>query len=339
MDSILIVDDEPVNLKLAKNALKNEFFVVTVQSGKEALALIEKSLPDLLLLDIMMPEIDGMSVLRQLKNNSRTSNLPIIIMTGKNDTKTEVDALNIGAADFITKPFAPQILYSRVKHTLELNKLRTNLEKEVANEIAKRQEQLKKVELEMLVSFATAIDAKDSYTNGHSMRVAEYSSLLAKRLGKDDAYQERIFRIGLLHDIGKIGVPDNILNKNERLTEAEYEAIKKHTIMGSEILRPIATLPYFSIGARSHHERYDGKGYPDGISGENIPEEARIIAVADAYDAMTSRRVYRKSLPQYIVAEEIQKGSGSQFDPVVAACMLEIINEDTDYKLRGEKFL
>ena len=185
-----------------------------------------------------------------------------------------------------------------------------------------------------VLSLASAIDAKDVYTNGHSLRVAEYSKMIAARAGYSESAQNEIYMMGLLHDVGKIGVPDIVINKTSKLTDEEFELIKKHPIIGDQILRKITESPKLATGARWHHERYGGGGYPDGISGEEIPEEARIIAVADAYDAMTSKRSYRDVLPQDKVRSEIEKGIGTQFDPQFAKIMIEMIDEDRNYTLR-----
>jgi HD-GYP domain-containing protein (c-di-GMP phosphodiesterase class II) len=195
----------------------------------------------------------------------------------------------------------------------------------------------KKVEdmnIHVVSALATAIDAKDTYTNGHSSRVAKYSRMIARRIGYGSTEQDEIYMMGLLHDVGKIGVPDEVINKTSRLTDEEFELIRKHPVIGSDILKRIKERPELSVGARWHHERYDGKGYPDGLSGEEIPEEARIIAVADAYDAMTSRRSYRGVMPQENVRKEIEEGMGTQFDPRFARVMIEMIDEDTDYQMR-----
>jgi putative two-component system response regulator len=183
-------------------------------------------------------------------------------------------------------------------------------------------------------TLAEAIDAKDNYTNGHSGRVARYTREIARRFGYSQKRQDEIYMMGLLHDVGKIGVPDAVINKPAKLTEEEYAQIKTHPVMGDRILKNIRERPKLAVGARWHHERYDGTGYPDGLSGDIIPEEARIIAVADAYDAMTSRRSYRGILPQDIVRNEIKNGKGKQFDPAFADIMLTMIEEDKDYILR-----
>ena len=186
-------------------------------------------------------------------------------------------------------------------------------------------------------ALATAIDAKDEYTHGHSMRVAEYSQKIAMVAGKDIDFCSEIYFAGLLHDVGKIGVPNKIINKNGKLTEEEFAEIKKHPVIGKQILSSISKSPYLSIAANSHHERYDGRGYPEGLKGDDIPEIARIIAVADAYDAMTSKRSYRDTIPQQKVREEIVKGMGYQFDPNFARIMLHLIDLDTEYKMKEQE--
>ena len=180
-----------------------------------------------------------------------------------------------------------------------------------------------------------AIDTKDQYTKGHSSRVAKYSKMIAKRLGYSEAKQDEIYMMGILHDVGKIGIPITVLNKKGALTDGEYEQIKGHSVMGASILENIENNPRFALGAKHHHERYDGTGYPDALKGEDIPEEARIIAVADAYDAMSSDRSYRDHLPQEKIREELINGKGTQFDPMFADIMVEIIDEDKEYRLKG----
>ena len=183
-------------------------------------------------------------------------------------------------------------------------------------------------------ALVNAVDAKDEYSHGHSLRVAEYSAKIARQIGKSEDEIYRIYYTALLHDAGKIGIADNIIKKNGKLTPEEYSIIKQHPVIGNQILSSISEYPYLSIGAHYHHERYDGKGYPDGLKGEDIPEIARIISVADAYDAMTSNRSYRDALPQQIVREEIVKNAGTQFDPVFAKVMQHLIDLDVEYELK-----
>ena len=223
------------------------------------------------------------------------------------------------------------------KENAELRERTLILEHEnvLAKERAANAEHLRHVGAEMLYAMAEVIDAKDAYTNGHSKRVAAYSREIARRAGKGEEYQERIYRLGLLHDMGKVGIPDDVLKKPGRLTDEEFHTIQSHTVIGDRILSHIKEDFDFCTGARSHHERWDGKGYPDGLAGESIPEEARIIAVADAYDAMTSRRVYRDIMPQERVRGQIESGAGTQFDPAFARIMLDMIDEDNGYKMTG----
>lgn len=214
--------------------------------------------------------------------------------------------------------------------TGELIRLKENLEDEV--EIKTRENE--SLELHVVQTLAEAIDAKDTYTNGHSSRVAHYSREIARRAGCSERYQNEIYMMGLLHDVGKIGVPDAVINKPGRLTDEEFDQIKTHPVMGARILKTIREMPKLVTGARWHHERYDGRGYPDGLKGEDIPEEARIIAVADAYDAMTSNRSYRRGMDQAKVREQIENGKGSQFDPHFAGIMLSMMDEDPEYHMR-----
>ena len=193
---------------------------------------------------------------------------------------------------------------------------------------------VEEMNIQVVRALATAIDAKDNYTNGHSTRVAEYSRMIAARSGYSKTEQDELYMIALLHDVGKIGIPDNVINKNSKLTPEEQAIIKRHPIIGDSILGSIKDRPDLATGARWHHERYDGKGYPDGKAGEDIPEAARIISVADAYDAMTSRRSYRDAMNQADVISELENGMGTQFDPKFAKVMLEIIEEDENYTLR-----
>ena len=183
-------------------------------------------------------------------------------------------------------------------------------------------------------TLVNAIDTKDKYTHGHSSRVAEYSMMLAQQDGKSTRECNEIFFAGLLHDVGKIGIPVSIINKVGKLTEEEYDIVKMHPVKGGNILKTVTEYPFLSLGAKYHHERYDGKGYPEGLKGDEIPELARIIAVADAYDAMTSKRSYRDILPQDKVREEYVKEAGAQFDPKYAKLMIELIDQDTEYNMR-----
>ncbi|WP_026507801.1 HD domain-containing phosphohydrolase [Butyrivibrio sp. MC2013] len=332
---IVVVDDDPIILKNTWNTLTDAGFkVIIFKSGRALLEYTQdNAAPDLILMDINMPEMDGFEVIRELgKSETAWKNTPVIFLTANEDEDTETRGLALGAMDFIRKPFVVSVLVLRIKHAVELIRLQRDLESMV-DEKTRENENLF---LHVVESLADAIDAKDNYTKGHSGRVASYSKDIAARYGYDEKRQDKIFMMGLLHDVGKIGVPDEVINKPGRLTDEEFACIKKHPAIGGKILGNIREMPELQAGAKWHHERYDGKGYPEGLSGEDIPEEARIIAVADAYDAMTSKRSYRDALPQEVVRAEIEKGKGSQFDPRFADIMLEMIDDDKDYLMRDD---
>lgn len=208
---------------------------------------------------------------------------------------------------------------------------------ELVSKHEQQNELTEKFSLQIITALASTVDAKDSYTNGHSQRVAIYSREIARRLGKSEEFQRDIYYMGLLHDIGKIGIPDQIINKTGRLTDEEFAAIKSHTVIGADVLIRITEMPNLYIGAMWHHERYDGRGYPDGLKGDEIPVYARIIAVADTYDAMTSQRSYRAAMSQQKVKEELERAKRTQLDPFLANIMLDMIAEDKNYEMRERK--
>lgn len=327
-----MVDDDVTNLKAAGRILsKHGMRVTALRSGTALIAYLKEHKPDLILLDIKMPGLDGFQTLEAIQAISvPEERIPVIFLTADESQESETRGLQLGAMDFIRKPFVADVLVVRVQHIIELVRLQRNL----AAEVERKTRENERLSLHVVQTLAEAIDAKDAYTNGHSGRVAEYSKEIARRYGYSAEHQNEIYMMGLLHDVGKIGVPDAVINKPGRLTEEEFEKVKEHPVMGSRILEKIREMPKLSIGARWHHERYDGTGYPDGLSGQEILEEARIIAVADAYDAMTSHRSYRNALSQDEVRREIENCRGTQFDPVFANIMLQMIAEDVDYTMR-----
>lgn len=339
-DWILVVDDDPANLKMASFILgKAQMRVSCLKSGTDALQFLQKNRPDLILMDIHMPGMDGVETMLAIHENEAMADIPVIFLTADDDSNMEKKGLEVGAMDFIKKPFVPEVLLLRVRHIIDLSRLQEDLEHEVqkkTQELATQHQKLERISMQIVKALSGAVDAKDTYTNGHSLRVAEYSKEVARRAGLSQKMQDDIYMMGLLHDVGKIGVPDAIINKPSRLTDAEYDVVRNHPVMGARILKNIKDFPALITGARWHHERYDGNGYPDGIKGENIPLEARIIAIADAYDAMSSRRSYRNVLSQEVVRSEIEKGRGTQFDPELTEIVLAMIDEDKDYRMREE---
>lgn len=332
-DWVIVVDDNLANLKMAGHALsKKGMRVSALRSGQALLDFVQANgSPDLILLDIMMPVMDGFETLKRLREQEAgKSETPVIFLTADESEDAEMKGLTLGAMDFIRKPFLPDVLALRVRHIIDLNHLQENL----SEEVEKKTRENEALFLDVVSALAASIDAKDTYTNGHSSRVANYSREIAHRYGYSGSREREIYMMALLHDVGKIGIPDAIINKPARLSDDEFAVIKTHTVMGARILSNIKKMPSLVNGARWHHERYDGKGYPDSLVGKEIPEEARIIAVADAYDAMTSRRSYRNALPQHVVRKELENGRGSQFDPVFADIMLAMMDEDVDFKMR-----
>jgi putative two-component system response regulator len=242
--------------------------------------------------------------------------------------------------DYIQKPFLAEVVIRRIGRILELYHLQQSLQNEVDKKTVELRESNRKVRHlseQMMMTLANTVDAKDQYTRGHSVRVATYAKEMAVRMGKTKEETDMVYYIGLLHDIGKIGISDAIINKPGKLTDEEYAVIKTHPAIGADILKDMTEIPNAAVGAHWHHERYDGNGYPDGLKGEEIPEYARIIGVADAYDAMTSKRSYRDVLPQEVVRGEIEKGKGTQFDPRIADIMLAMMDEDPEYQMREKE--
>ncbi len=337
-DWITVIDDDISNLKMANHILAGEDFRVScLKSGVDLLDFLKANTPDLLLLDIHMPQLSGFETLEEIKKDERLAGIPVIFLTADDDADTEAKGLAAGAMDFIKKPFVPEVLLLRARHTIDLIRLQRDLTFEVnrkTKELIEEHDKIERMSMQIVKALSGAIDEKDTYTNGHSTRVAEYAKAIAGRFGYSEEKQEEIYMMGLLHDVGKIGIPDAIINKPARLTEDEFRVIQNHPVMGARILKNITEFPQFVTGARWHHERYDGGGYPDGLAGENIPEEARIIAVADAYDAMTSRRSYRDILSQEVVKNELTKGRGTQFDPRFADIMLSMMEEDSAFEMR-----
>lgn len=324
-ERIVVVDDDAIILRGADGILSKAGYKVTcLKSGKMLLDYVKKNPVDMLLLDIRMPEMDGFETLQALREWEREDSrgtTPVIFLTANDDGESETRGLSLGAMDFIRKPFVPEVLKLRVSNLLELIRLQNDLHREVEKKTA----ELESLSVHVVQALAEAIDAKDNYTNGHSTRVAEYSKEIAKRYGYSPERQEEIYMMGLLHDVGKIGIPDEIINKPGRLSDEEFTIIKEHPEKGAKILSSVPEMPKLATGARWHHERYDGSGYPDGLKGDEIPEEARIIAVADAYDAMTSSRSYREKMPVEKVISELKIGMGTQFDERFAKIMLEMI--------------
>ena len=283
-DWVLVIDDDPANLRMASHILGAENMRVScLKSGESALQFLRENKPDLILLDIHMPGMDGFQTMAAIKKNPTTAEIPVIILTADDDSNVETRGLASGAMDFIRKPFVPDVLLLRVRHTIDLVRLQADLAREVSiktREIWAQHGKLERISMQIVKALSGAIDAKDTYTNGHSTRVAEYAKEIARRAGLSKDEQDDIYLMGLLHDVGRIGIPDAIINKPAKLTPQEYDVIKGHPGTGEKILKNITDYPALMVGTRWHHERYDSKGYPDGLAGDFDPLWPRLFRAA-----------------------------------------------------------
>ena len=315
----LVVDDEPgVRRSLARMLQAQGFQCFEASTGLEALELLERiGETPLIVSDMRMPELDGIGFLEAVRR--RYPDTSVIMLTGLSDTTTAVDCLHLGAADFLLKPISMNELQARVTRALEKRALvlqnryyQENLERQVHEQSQRIQELF----LQGVQMLARALEAKDAYTRGHSIRVSRYAVATARRMGFQGAQLDGIRLGGELHDIGKIGTRESVLHKPGSLTAEEFRQISEHPLLGERMLSPLAReSPDVLRIVRSHHERLDGRGFPDGLRGERIPVEARIVAVADAFDAMTTRRPYRESRPPEQAMAELRRVAGTQLDP------------------------
>jgi putative two-component system response regulator len=321
LPSVLVVDDNLANLKFVRTQLSDSYRVSMAKSGPQALSMASKNVPDLILLDIDMPGMDGFETMELLKRHEILRRVPVIYLTANRDTETELKALASGAKDFVTKPFEKDILRHRISLHIRFNHYQQHLEDTV-----------KELEDSMVTSFSGLIECRDGNTGGHVVRTRQYVALLGSFLVDKGLFPEELNRRELeliaraapLHDIGKIGVSDAILLKESKLTDEEYEQMKAHTTIGAGIIdrmyRRAPTQHYLNYArkiAESHHERWDGRGYPNGLAAEEIPLCSRIMAVADVYDALVEDRIYRPALPHEEAMRIMTEARGAIFDPVL----------------------
>lgn len=336
--TILVVDDTEVNIDLMVAILGDEYDVSVALDGKTALELANTVSPDLVLLDIMMPGMNGYDVCRHLKANEATRAIPVIFITALSGEGDEAKGLELGAVDYITKPFKPAIVKNRVRNHLELKRHRDHLEELVRE----RTEEVLLTQEVAFESLATLAEYRDPETGGHIRRTQNYIKVLAQQLQKLPRFEpyldrptvELIYKSAPLHDIGKVGVPDNILLKPGKLTPEEFEEMKKHTIYGRDAIRAAerkmgstSFLRFARKIAYSHHEKWDGSGYPEGLKGDAIPISGRLMALVDVYDALISKRVYKPPFPHKKAVSIILEGKGTHFDPDIVDAFQEL--EDT----------
>jgi putative two-component system response regulator len=327
-NNLVVVDDNPEVLKLMKLLLEDEFDLHLASSGEEALTLIRDKMPDVVISDVMMPGMDGHALTRRIKSDESLKHIPIILVTARSGAEMLNEGIEAGADDYLPKPFDSVELKARIRNLLRMRRAEASLA--MANRNLKLRtsdlvERQRSLFLAMVRSLVSALEAKDKYTRDHSSRVTEFSLRIARSLHLDERELNDLEMAAILHDVGKIAIPERILHKKTPLTDEEYASIRQHPVIGENILKPVVELQQISRIVRFHHERYDGRGYPDGLKGQAIPIGARIMAVADTYDAITSSRPYRDSESHNYALKEIIKCSGTQFDPEVVEHFIEAL--------------
>ncbi len=329
---ILIVDDEPVNLELLRRILKDDFRLGFAKDGKEALRRVHEQAPDLILLDIMMPGMSGYEVCRVLKSDPGTSRIPVIFVSALDGVDDEKKGLDLGAADYIYKPVRSAIVKARVRNHLALYDQQRACEQTVKERTA----ELNRNRLEVIRRLGRAAEYKDNETGMHVMRISHYSEAMARHLGWSDDARELILQTSPMHDVGKIGIPDTILLKPGPLNDNEWKIMKTHPYIGVKIIGDQEHELFESAGriAFTHHEKWNGTGYPRGLRGDEIPMEGRIVAVADVFDALTTARPYKDAWPVERAVDLLKKEAGAHFDPGLIGLFLEILPEILEIRER-----
>jgi putative two-component system response regulator len=339
---VLLVDDNLASLRIGKNVLEGKYIIATAPSAKKMFTLLENNAPAIILLDIDMPEMSGYDAIKILKSKPETKNIPVIFLTAKTESVDELEGLSLGAIDYITKPFNPALLLKRIEiHLLveaqrkELQYFNENLKKMVEE----KTKNILELQNALLKTMAELVEFRDDITGGHIERTQRGIKILLEEIEKSGVYREEakdwdaelLLQSSQLHDIGKISINDNILKKPGELNEQEFDEMKKHASFGERIIEKIETLAkesvflnYAKIFAASHHEKWDGSGYPRGLKGNEIPLLGRIMAIADVYDALTSVRPYKIAFTHEEAVRIITESSGTQFDPALVDAFIRI---------------
>ena len=343
--TIFLVDDDATNLAVGSDTLDKHYDVLTFNSGARLLKTLEKTAPDLILLDLAMPEMDGYEVIKRVKNKPETAHVPVIFLTAKSDSESELEGLSLGAIDYIIKPFSPPLLLKRIEvHLLvesqkqELIHFNSNLQ----HMVDAKTKTVVELQNAVLKTMAELVECRDVITGGHIERTQKHLRVLLEALQKRDVYRketdswnlELVWQSAQLHDVGKIAIKDSILKKPGKLTDEEFEEVKAHPVFGAQVIEKIEEsttdktfLEYAKVFALTHHEKWSGNGYPNGLKGEEIPLLGRIMAIVDVYDALVSERPYKKAFPHDEAVKIIVDGSGTHFDPALVDVFLDVANE------------
>lgn len=352
--TVLVVDDTPENLTLMHGLLRDRYRVKVAHNGERALQIVAADpVPDLILLDVEMPGLRGFDVCRRLKADARTAQIPVIFLTARAEIADEQAGFDAGAVDYIVKPISPPIVLARVRTQLKLKAVADFLRDKndfLKSEVERRTREVQVIQDVTILAMASLAETRDNETGNHIRRTQNYVRALAKKLkghprfraALDDETIEMLYKSAPLHDIGKVGIPDSILLKPAKLTPEEFEVMKTHTTLGRNaiaaaemrISAPSSFLSFAREIAYSHQEKWDGSGYPEGLAGDRIPVSARLMALADVYDALISRRVYKPPFPHARALEIIREGRGAHFDPDVVDAFLAIADEFDDIARR-----
>ena len=317
---LLLVDDEPTNLQVLRHILQADYRLLFATDGERALQVAREQRPDLVLLDIMMPNMDGYAVCCALKADAATASIPVIFITALNDSQDETAGFDVGAVDYITKPVSPPVVRARVRTHLSLV----------------RMDELRETRLQIVQRLGRAAEYKDNETGLHVIRMSHFSQLLALAAGCSPAWAEDLLNAAPMHDVGKIGIPDAVLRKPGPLDADEWATMRRHPEIGAEIIgeHPSGVLQLAREIALAHHEKWDGSGYPRGLAGEAIPLSARIVAIADVFDALTTRRPYKEPWPVQEAMNHIAAQAGKHFDPALVALFAPLLPQLLEIRAR-----
>ena len=343
--TVFLVDDDVTNLTVGKNALEPYYDVLTINSGVRLLKILEKNVPDLILLDVNMPEMNGYETIRLMKKKKETADVPVIFLTAKTDHKSELEGLSLGAIDYITKPFSPPLLLKRTEVHLLVEAQKQELvdfNTKLLDMVEAKTKTVVELQNALLKTMAELVEYRDDVTGGHIERTQRYLRVMVSALREQHIYENEISSWDLelmlqsaqLHDVGKIVIKDDILLKPGKLSDLEFEQIKIHTTFGEKVIQKIINstreqdfLEYAKILAATHHEKWDGSGYPNKLKGEEIPLMGRLMAITDVYDALVSERQYKKAFSHEEAVEIISDGKGAHFDPILVDSFLSVSSQ------------